>query len=158
MVRGTTYHDNQRRIKKRYSQRRTGKINCSGLENNRGRLDKKRKLGLLILKMWSNNPLLLTNIGASSRPQILFKLFLPKSKRINLAFCQPINFNLTISFIGFYYSYVFEEFSSNPFNSRSSSLLNSLYSPVGTSNLIFIILTRFNDRTVQPKASHILLI
>ena len=48
---------------------------------------KKRKLGLLILKMWSNNPQLLTNIGASSRPQILFKLFLPKSKRINLAFC-----------------------------------------------------------------------
>ena len=30
--------------------------------------------------------------------------------------------------------------------------------PVGTSNLIFIILTRFNDRTLYPNASHILLI
>ena len=38
------------------------------------------------------------------------------------------------------------------------SLESSLYFPVGTSNLIFIILTRFNDRTLYPKASHILLI
>ena len=30
--------------------------------------------------------------------------------------------------------------------------------PVGTSNLIFIILTRFNDCTLYPNASHILLI
>ena len=47
---------------------------------------KKRKLGLLILTKWSNNTKLLTNIGANSKPQILYKLFLPKSKRINLAF------------------------------------------------------------------------
>ena len=56
----------------------------------------------------------------------------------------------------FDYSYVFVEFSSNLFNSKSSFLLSSLYFPVGTSNLIFIILTRFNDLTLYPKASHIL--
>ena len=59
---------------------------------------------------------------------------------------------------GFYQIYVFEEFSSNRFNSISSSLVISRYFPVGTSNLIFIILTRFNDLTLQPKDSHILLI
>ena len=62
------------------------KINCSGLEKNRGRLDKKRELGLLILNRWSNNTQLLTNGDASSKRFILFKLFLPKSKSINLAF------------------------------------------------------------------------
>ena len=43
---------------------------------------------------------------------------------------------------------VFEEFSSNTFNSMSSSLVSSRYFPVGTSNLIFIILTRFNVFTL----------
>ena len=62
------------------------KINCSGLELNRGRLDEKRKLGLLILNKWSNNTQLLINGGAISKRFILFKLFLPNSKSINLAF------------------------------------------------------------------------
>ena len=48
----------------------------------------------------------------------------------------------------FDYSCVFMDFLSNLFNSKSSSLLSSLYFPVGTSNLIFIILTRFNDCTL----------
>ena len=61
------------------------KINCSGLEKNRVRLGKK-ELGLLILDRCSNNTQLLTNSGASSKRFILLKLFLPKSKSINLAF------------------------------------------------------------------------
>ena len=47
---------------------------------------KKRELGLLILNRWSNNAQFLTNSVASSKRFILFKLFLPKSKSINLAF------------------------------------------------------------------------
>ena len=43
------------------------------MEKNRGRLDKKRGLGLLILKRESNNTQLLTNGGASSKRFILFK-------------------------------------------------------------------------------------
>ena len=62
------------------------KINCSGLENNQVRLSKKKELGLLILDRCSNNTQLLTNSGASSKRFILFKLFIPKSKSINLAF------------------------------------------------------------------------
>ncbi len=46
----------------------------------------KRERGLLILKKWSNNPQLQTNSCASSEHLIIFKLFLPKSKRINLTF------------------------------------------------------------------------
>ncbi len=50
-----------------------------------------RKLGQnreleLILKRWSNINQLLTNGGFSSKRFIQFKLFLPKSKSINLAF------------------------------------------------------------------------
>ena len=50
-----------------------------------------RKLGQnreleLILKRWSNINQLLTNDGFSSKRFIQFKLFLPKSKSINLAF------------------------------------------------------------------------
>ena len=50
-----------------------------------------RKLGQnreleLILKRWPNINQLLTNGGASSKRFILFKLFIPKSKSINLAF------------------------------------------------------------------------
>ena len=45
-----------------------------------------RELGLLILSGWSNNTQLLINSGTSSKLFILFKLFLPKSKNINLAF------------------------------------------------------------------------
>ena len=63
-----------------------GKINYSGLEKNQLKLYKKRELGILILNRWSNNTQLLTNSGASSKRFILFKLFLPKSKSINLAF------------------------------------------------------------------------
>ena len=62
------------------------KINCSKLENNRGRL-KKRELGLLILNSWSINTQLLTNCGASNKRFILCKLFQPKLKGINLSFC-----------------------------------------------------------------------
>ncbi len=63
-----------------------GKNNCSGLEKRQGRLDKKRDLGLLLLNKWSNNTQLGINRGANSKRFILFKLFLPKSKRINLGF------------------------------------------------------------------------
>ena len=62
------------------------KVNCSGLEKNRGRLEKKRELGLLILDGQLNNTQLLTNGDSSSKRFILFKLFLPKSKSINLTF------------------------------------------------------------------------
>ena len=47
---------------------------------------KKRDLGLLIPKSWSNNTQYLTNCGASSKRFILFNLFLPESKSINYAF------------------------------------------------------------------------
>ena len=46
----------------------------------------KKELGLLILDRCSNNTQLLTNGGASSKRFVLFKLFLPKSKRKNSAF------------------------------------------------------------------------
>ena len=46
----------------------------------------KKELGLLILDSFSNNTQLLTNSGASSKRFILLKLFIPKSKNINLAF------------------------------------------------------------------------
>ena len=49
-------------------------------------MDEKRESGLLILNRWSNNTQLLTNGGGISKRFILFKLFLPKSKSINLAF------------------------------------------------------------------------
>ena len=47
---------------------------------------KKRELGLLILNGRLNNTQLLTNGDSRSKRFILFKLFLPKSKSINLAF------------------------------------------------------------------------
>ena len=47
---------------------------------------KKRELVLLILNRRLNNTQLLTNGDSSSKRFILFKLFLPKSKSINLAF------------------------------------------------------------------------
>ena len=62
------------------------KINCSGLEKNRGRLDKKRELGLLILNRRLNNTQLLANGDSTSRRFIPFKSFLPKSKSIILTF------------------------------------------------------------------------
>ena len=71
---------------KKDTARKNGKINCSGLEKNLGRLDKKRELVLLILNRGSNNTQLLTNGRAGNKHLILFKLFLPKSKSINLAF------------------------------------------------------------------------
>jgi len=54
------------------------KINCSGLEKNGGKLDKKRELGLLILnrQLNLNNTQLLTNGISSSKRLILFKLIL----------------------------------------------------------------------------------
>ena len=136
-----------------------GKYNYSGLEKNRGGLDKKRELGLPILNRWSNHTQLLTNGRAISMRFTLFKLFLLKSKSIDLAFLLANLLLFPNYFYWFLISHIFfEEFSSNPFKSIISSLLSSLYSPVGTSSLIFIILTRFNDRTLYPKASHILLI
>ena len=47
---------------------------------------KKRDLGLLILNRRLNNTQLLTNGDSSSKRFILFKIFLPKSKSINLEF------------------------------------------------------------------------
>ena len=47
---------------------------------------KKRALGLLILNRRLNKTQLLTNGDSGSKRFILFKLFLPKSKSINLAF------------------------------------------------------------------------
>ena len=43
---------------------------------------------------------------------------------------------------------VLEELSSNLFNSKSSFFVNSRYFPVGISNLMFIILIRFNEFTL----------
>ena len=62
------------------------KINFSGLEKNRGSLDKKIELGLLILNRCLNNIQLLTNNVATNKCFTLCKLFKPKSKSINLAF------------------------------------------------------------------------
>ncbi len=52
------------------------------------KIGQKRELRLLILNLTSqsNNTQLLTNGVASSKRFILFKLFLPKSKNINLEF------------------------------------------------------------------------
>ena len=50
------------------------------------KVGQKRELELLILNRWLNNTLLLNNGGAINKRFILFKLFLPKSKSINLAF------------------------------------------------------------------------
>ena len=61
------------------------KINCSGLEKNRGRLDKKKARTVNSYRQL-NNTQLLTNGDSSSKRFILFKLFLKKSKSINLAF------------------------------------------------------------------------
>ena len=47
---------------------------------------KKRELDLLIFNRWSNNKQLLTKVGATSKRFILFNLFLPKSKSVNLTF------------------------------------------------------------------------
>ena len=55
-------------------------------KKNRRRLDKKREIELLILNKRLNNTQLLTNSYLSSKHFILFKLFLPRSKSINLAF------------------------------------------------------------------------
>ena len=46
----------------------------------------KRELELLIINRWSHNAQLLTYGNVISKSCILFKLFLPKSKSINLAF------------------------------------------------------------------------
>ena len=50
------------------------------------KVGQKNEPRLLILDRCSNNTQLLTNSGASSKRFILFKLFLPKSKSINLGF------------------------------------------------------------------------
>ena len=62
------------------------KINCSGLEKNRRRVDKKRERGLVNSLKAVKYTQLLNNGDSGSKRFILFKLFLPKSKRINLAF------------------------------------------------------------------------
>ena len=58
------------------------------MEKNRGSLDKKRELGLLIPNRWSNNIQLLTNGGASQVVRFYYYLsfFYQKPKSINLAF------------------------------------------------------------------------
>ena len=82
----TNLNKTREELKKDAAKKKNIKINCSGLEYSRGRLYEKRELGLLILNRWSNNTQLLTNGGGISKRFILFKLFLPKSKSINLAF------------------------------------------------------------------------
>ena len=77
------------------------KINCSKLEKNRGRLDKKRELGLLILNRRLNNTQLLTDGDSSSKRFILFKLFLSKSKSINLTFLRAHQLKHPNTFIAF---------------------------------------------------------
>ena len=46
----------------------------------------KKRARAAIYNKWFNNTLLITNSGAGSKSFSLFKLFLPKSKLINLAF------------------------------------------------------------------------
>ena len=53
------------------------KINCLGLEKDRGRLEKKDQ-GVLVLNRRLNNTQLLTKSDSSSKRFILIKLFLPK--------------------------------------------------------------------------------
>ena len=53
------------------------------------KIGQKRELGLLILYRYSNITRLLTNVAVGIKRFILFKLFLPKSKSINLAFLLP---------------------------------------------------------------------
>ena len=62
---------------------------------------KKRELGLLILNGWSNNSQLQTNGGRISKHFILSKLFLPKSKSINLAYLLANQLKFPITFIAF---------------------------------------------------------
>ena len=52
------------------------------------KIRQKKELKFLIFNKWSNITQLLTNSGAISKSFILFKLFLPKSKRINLIILQ----------------------------------------------------------------------
>ena len=67
------------------------------------KIEPKKRARLLILNLnsQSNNTQLLNNGVASSKRFILFKLFLPKSKNINLAFLLTIYFFFQITFIGF---------------------------------------------------------
>ena len=50
------------------------------------KIGQKRGLRLLVLNRRLNNTQLLNNGNSSSKGFILFKLFLPKSKSINIAF------------------------------------------------------------------------
>ena len=58
-----------------------GKYNYSGLEKNRGGLDKKRELVLPILNRRSNNTQFLNNGGASNKSFILFKTISDKIEK-----------------------------------------------------------------------------
>ena len=62
------------------------KIIAQGWRRTEDDWTKQRELELFILNRRLNNTQLLTNGDSSSKPCILFKLFLPKSKIINLAF------------------------------------------------------------------------
>ena len=77
------------------------KFDCLGLEKNRGRFDKKRKLGQLIINRRSNKTQLIAHRGASNKRLILFKLFLAKSKNINLVFLLANLLYFPITFMGF---------------------------------------------------------
>ena len=67
----------------------------------RRKIGQKKRARVSNLNSWSNNTQKLPNSFADSNRFALFKLFLPKSKRINLAFLLQIHFNLPITFIGF---------------------------------------------------------
>ena len=73
-------------LKKDAAREEWKKLIAQGWRRTEEDLTKKRKLGLLILNRLLNNTQLLTNGDSSSKRFILFKLFLPKSKSINLAF------------------------------------------------------------------------
>ena len=51
------------------------------------KIGQKQRARVSNLNSWSNNTQKLPNSFADSNRLALFKLFLPKSKRINLAFC-----------------------------------------------------------------------
>ena len=76
----------RKELKKEPAREEWKKLIAQGLRRAEEDWTKKREQGLLILSRRLNNTQLLTNGDKSSKRFILFKLFLPKSKSINLAF------------------------------------------------------------------------
>ena len=74
------------RLKKEAAREEQKKLIAPGWRTTKEDWANKKELGLLILNRRLNITQLLTNGDSSSKRFILFKLFLPKSKSINLAF------------------------------------------------------------------------